>query len=253
MENVMDDQAAIGIEKFVLPGEAAKYVLFQRTQYIKYANERLVIGIDKRIPLSVFNTAVNIEAALNRPSIAKLYFAEMKHEFATIADHLPASCGAWMDIGCGIGGIDAMIWDHYARAGASELPEVYLLDKTETAGKVWYGFKSFGAFYNSLPATKAFLVHNGVKSEKIHLFEAKGDNTIAIERDLDLVLSLISWGFHYPVETYLDRVHELLRPQGRLIIDIRKGTDGIDRIAAKFSSATSVYQTEKYHRVLAIK
>lgn len=253
MEPEMSTEAALAMDKFVLRGEAAKYVLFQRTQYIKYANDRLVIGVDKRIPLPVFNTAVRIEGALNQSSIAEQYFSEMNAEFASIRPHLPEPCAAWMDIGCGIGGIDALIWAHCANGRAADLPEVYLLDKTETAGKVWYGFKDTGAFYNSLPASKAFLADNGVEADRIHLIEVFEDSSIPIARNLDLVLSLISWGFHYPVETYLDRVHELLRPRGRMIIDVRKGTDGLERIAAKFSSVTTVVDTDKYHRVVAIK
>ena len=251
---MIGNETDLGMDTFVLRGEAAKYVLFQRTQYIKYANDRLVMGIDRRVPLPVFNTAVRIEGALNQSLIADQYFAEMKTEFASIRPHLPETCAAWMDIGCGIGGIDVLIWEHYAKGRASDdCPDVYLLDKTATAGKVWYGFKNTGAFYNSLPAAKAFLADNGVDAGKIHTLEASDDNAIAMDRSLDLVLSLISWGFHYPVETYLDRVHALLRPHGRLLIDVRTDTDGFARITDKFSSATSVLDTDKYRRVLAVK
>lgn len=55
---------------------------------------------------------------------------------------------------------------------------------------------------------------------------------------LDLVISLVSWGFHFPVSTYLDQVHDLLREGGRLILDLRKRKD---------------QDTWKYNRVVAIK
>jgi hypothetical protein len=38
---------------------------------------------------------------------------------------------------------------------------------------------------------------------------------------LDLVLSTISWGFHYPLSTHLPQVAAKLRPGGRIIVDLR--------------------------------
>ena len=94
---------------------------------------------------------------------------------------------------------------------------------------------------------------NGVPEENIHLLEATDDNKIDIHQRLDLVISLISWGFHYPVSTYLDRVYELLQKNGCLIIDLRKNTEGLKELEWKFSSVTPYFETKTSLRVVAVK
>jgi len=38
-----------------------------------------------------------------------------------------------------------------------------------------------------------------------------------------LVISTLSWGFHYPISTYIKSVFNLLNDKGLLILDLRKG------------------------------
>ena len=51
----------------------------------------------------------------------------------------------------------------------------------------------------------------------------------------------------------LDRVHELLGPGGRLILDVRKETDGRAKVEAKFDEVSVAVTAEKYERLVAIK
>ena len=41
---------------------------------------------------------------------------------------------------------------------------------------------------------------------------------------VDLAYSRVSWGFHYPVDTYSSVISRVLKPNGVLIIDLRWGT-----------------------------
>ena len=68
---------------------------------------------------------------------------------------------------------------------------------------------------------------------------------------LDLVISLISWGFHYPVAVYADQVREILRPGGRVILDVRKGTDGREQLEARFPRVLQISETRKKERLCA--
>lgn len=47
----------------------------------------------------------------------------------------------------------------------------------------------------------------------------------------DLIISLKSWGLHYPANTYLDRALRCLRPGGHLVLDLHR-TDAADEVAA---------------------
>ena len=42
---------------------------------------------------------------------------------------------------------------------------------------------------------------------------------------MDIIVSFIAWGFHFPLITYLDNVIKLMHNNTILIIDIRKTND----------------------------
>ena len=55
--------------------------------------------------------------------------------------------------------------------------------------------------------------------------ETPAPNLEALDGSVDLIYSHMSWGFHYPLETYLDAAAEILKPSGRLILlvdEVRK-------------------------------
>ena len=152
--------------------------------------------------------------------------------------------GDILDIGCGVAGIDVFLNEHYK----NNSPDFYLLDKTEIEKKVFYGLKDKAAFYNSLPVAKKLLIENGVKEEKIHTQEVGEDNKIKFGKKFDLVISLISWGFHYPVSTYLDQVYEMLNSGGTLIIDVRNVAGAEDLLINKFGNGKVIYERKKEKR-----
>jgi hypothetical protein len=63
----------------------------------------------------------------------------------------------------------------------------------------------------------------------------------------------MTWGFHFPVETYLDRVHELLNENGSLIIDVRKGSGGLERLSQRFERCDIIQDARNRVRVCAGK
>jgi len=125
-----------------------------------------------------------------------------------------------LDIGCGVAGIDVLLSQHY-----NGNVEIFLIDKTKVDKKLYYNFEKRGSFYNSLQISKSILTANGVNRNKIHLQEATENNEIRFNQNFDIVISLISWGFHYLVSTYLDRVYIKMNKNGIRIIDVRKNTN----------------------------
>jgi len=237
------------MDKIIIPSEATKYILFQRTQYLRFANRRLLNTLQRLLPFSIYNIAVLFESKISKRRVAKRYQEDMEKEFEMIKKFLPKECSALLDIGCGVAGIDVLLGKHYEKNDI----KIFLLDKTKIEKKVWYGFRQSGAFYNSLPIAKKVLLGNGINDKNVVLLETNDRNEIHIDGKVDLVLSLISWGFHYPVETYLDRVYDMLSEGGSLIIDIRKSSDGVDKVSEKFSTVSIIREITKYDRVLAIK
>lgn len=232
-----------------LPDQAIEYILFQRTEYQRLARSKLLRAMEKISRFSVYNRMVKLEASLRTRRIRSLFNRDMRGEYESFRAHLPEKCGAVLDIGCGVAGIDVLIQEHYR---PDDL-EIHLLDKTQTDERVFYGFESTAAFYNSLEVARNLLVSNGIPEERIHAIEAGADHRIGIEGEVDLVISLFSWGFHYPVSTYLERVREILAPGGSLIADLRQKTRGRELLEGAFGPLTIVQETPKRVRIVAVR
>jgi len=231
----------------VIPDQVVKYILLQRTGYTKFQRNFAIKLIKKILPGNYRHTIlVDLEVLFRKGAIKKDYIADMEAEYLDIKNFLPSKVKNLLDIGCGIGGINIFLSQHYKSPETTH----YCLDKTQT-DTIYYGFKERAAFYNSLEFTKDFLSMNGIK--KINLLLANENNTIETNENFDLILSLISWGFHYPVETYIDQAYTHLNCGGHLIIDIRKKTQGLEIIKDKFENIKTISETEKKIRILAIK
>lgn len=237
------------MQSLLLPDSAVKFIAFQRTDALRFPHFPGYGAIKRIVPKAFYNLAVAAESRLRPQAIKSFYAADINAEFDTLAPHLPASAQSILDVGCGVAGIDALLWQHYL----TDSPEIYLLDRSATDASVFYGFKSRGAFYNSLEIAAEVLRANKVPPAQTHLIEATDDNAIKLNGPIDIVVSLISWGFHYPVATYLEPAHAKLRDGGRLFLDVRKGTDGLELLRDKFSSISIIVDEAKFDRVCAIK
>jgi len=228
-----------------IPSEAIKYILFQRTAYQLIWNQKLVKMFHRIIPRKIYHWLVGIEALLRRKAVKRHYTLDIEGEYKTIEKYLPQRCDNLLDIGCGVAGIDVCIYNHYVRK-----PNIHLLDKTELESAVYYSFNNKGAFYNSLEIAAKVLKDNGVDQNGITLIEASEKNDIEVSKEMDLIISLISWGYHYPVNTYIEQVCGVLKADGVVIIDIRKYSRGIEELKNHFSTVKEIYETPKYTRVL---
>jgi len=231
-----------------IPDTAIKYILFQRTAYLRFPKKKLYRLAKKILFFSIYDQLVNVEALIGKERVRTLYELDMQNEYNLIKDYLPVSCTSILDIGCGVAGIDVFIHQHYKND-----TRFYLLDKTRTERRVYYGFKQKGAFYNSLSVAKDLLCLNGVPESNIKLLETTDTNEINIHEQIDLIISLASWGFHYPVSVYLEKTYELLSDNGKLILDTRKNSDGLELLGNRFKNCEIISDQRKYFRVLCTK
>jgi SAM-dependent methyltransferase len=238
------------MKRFVpLPG-AEVYVALQRTTYQHPITQKF----QKKIKIGPFR--ISLKRQYNKwllpliesrraDSIFDNYYSDMEREYLSIAGHLPGYAGRILDIGCGIGGIDVFLHSHY-RGEA----KIHLLDRSGISDNVYYGFSEWGAYYNSLDMTCRFLSQNGISTEDVVAVDVERDPFPAAQ-SFDLVLSILSWGYHYPLTTYLDAVHGALAPGGTLIVDLRRNTPGKQQLTEKFGVAPEVVvQTLKFERVV---
>lgn len=231
-----------------VPHNALRYILFQRTDYQLISKSSFLMKAAKIFPFFSYERMVTIESILFESRIKRLYAADMNKEYLIIKSYLPEHVSSVLDIGCGIGGIDALLAAHYDFRNIY----FYLHDKTKVDRNIHYGYEKTGSFYNSLLVAKDLLVMNGVSEDFIILSEANGGEILA-QNKIDLIISLISWGFHYPIHVYLDRVHELLSQRGVLIVDVRKGTEGEKEIEKIFMETLVIFEAERFIRIVARK
>lgn len=234
----------------IIPDKAIPFILFQRTGYLRpQILSSLAQVLDKRIPLPMYKYFVKAESLLFSSKVKRLYHDDLRNDYCMIKEYLPTECSKVLDIGCGIAGIDFFLFGHY---GESHM-DFFLLDKDDVNKRIYYGFRATGAFYNSLAVSKTMLNKNGIPLDNIHLISATTDNNINVKNaKVELIVSLLSWGYHYPVTTYLDQAFMVLKPGGAMILDVRKETAGLDELKKKLNTEI-ISEEDKYYRVCAYR
>lgn len=197
---------------------------------------------------AAYKAVTRLEAVTHRKSITRQFEEDMRQEFLTIQKALPSKLNAILDIGCGIAGVDLLLYTDTASK-----PDIYLLDKTDETKDIYFGFKEEASYYNSLSLARTFLEINGVPSNKIHTQEVTSNKSIDFPTQFNLIISLLSWGFHYPIETYLDKSYSLLASGGVLILDIRKGQGSEEAIKHLFGNLEILFETPKMAKVKAVR
>lgn len=123
--------------------------------------------------------------------------------------------GAVLDIGAGVGGIDVLLW-YKCR------PILALMDYDKTADRLKYGMQASGEPYNSIKATVQMMKRNGVEGVEYY----SPDNLEAFgAHSYGLILSCLSWGYYYPIDTYLTAAYNAIREDGVLIVDVREDAE----------------------------
>ena len=236
-------------KKIKIPFSAIKYILYQRTNIITHENW-LSYNILKELNiLPNYHKWILIESLINSNRIKNNYHDILIEEFTSIKDLLPNNATNILDIGAGLGGIDIFISEYYKHS-----LNVYLFDKTILNKGISYNYNTRSPFYSSLLLAKNILRNNGLSSDRIFTKEISKNESINLMVNFDIIISLLSWGFHYPVDVYIDEVYNLLINGGILILDIRKDTDGMKILMNTFNnSPTIIKNSERYQRVAIIK
>ena len=218
-----------------LPDEAIAYVLWQRTNLVRETTEKRPGTWNDVVPKEV------AEADLDY--VREKYNSGLMSDLLCIAGHLPKRCESIVDIGCGVAGLDVLLWRYYTMHGQE--PYIWLLDKTHVEDKIWYGYREKAAYYNSLEVAERVMSINGVPDKNCSS-HAPGDYYFLRANHVDLVVSSLAWGFHFPVMTYRDQVADVLAQHGVVIMWIRNGTDGVQKMLEVFDKAERVFVSNKY-------
>jgi len=227
-----------------IPRSALRYALLQRPMLQRFT------GLSRRFGLPP-SLVLRANAVLRRRAITSSYSRMIHADFEMIRPHLQPRVSHILDIGCGIGGFDVLLFRYYRDSPGLKID---LLDRTDPHTIPRYGFLQGMEFYNALEVSSAVLRRNGVPASAFQSLDAGAEDAFP-QGPLDLVVSLASWGFHYPLSTYLKQVDQALAPGGRLILDVRLDQGQEQQLANTFADLEYIGSTwnDKAGRYLAIK
>jgi len=180
---------------------------YQRTRHISAAARDAWEAGDPSV--------LQAEAEARREAIFQAVLDEVASDYAPIRTALaalekrPASV---IDIGCGQALNDALLVQDFA-------PRLTLVDIEETFAQ-YHSWNAHGSGYASLAEAEAFLRENGATD--VRVINPRHDSEAIETLEADLVTSLLSCGFHYPVGEYLDLLLRTISAGGAVILDIRR-------------------------------
>ena len=157
-------------------------------------------------------------------AVAAGYAVEISRELDQIWPWLPKRLTRWIDIGCGMAGLSALLYKRLRQ----KPEQFYLLDGTGDS-PVQAGWHDRAlAPWNNRDAARAVLNANQVPLLRGEWLDV---GTLHIDGPaVDLIVSTLSWGHHYPVGVYEPLVTAALAQGGRVMLDLRNGTDGEDAL-----------------------
>ncbi len=161
-------------------------------------------------------------------------------EIELIKKYLPKKAQNIMDIGCGLGIINIFLNKIY-----NNQPNFFLLDKNRIDKVIKYGFSSDYESYNDLMETRNLLINNDISSNSINTIDIEKD--FKIDAKIDLVISLKSMGYHYPIDQYLRLFQTCCDENTSFIFDVSEGYYNESLFRKHFESVDIIYEEKSIH------
>ena len=161
-------------------------------------------------------------------------------EIESIKNYLPKKADNIIDIGCGLGIINIFLNKIY-----NNQPNFFLLDKNRIDKVIKYGFSSDYESYNDLKETRNLLINNDIRPSSINTLDVEKD--FKIDAKIDLVISLKSMGYHYPIDQYLRLFQTCCDENTSFIFDVSEGYYNEKLFKKHFESVDIIYEEKSIH------
>ena len=201
-----------------------KYILLQRNEYMSSFQKKIRKSLGRylftNIFINFFNSSNIIEEKLN---------IGFKDEFKSIEKFIPKNANNILDIGCGLGIINVFLNEFYLKK-----PNFTLIDKDYVEKTIFYGFNKQGEGYNNLKITENFLLTNNLEQKQLEILNA--NSNFRLNKKYDLVISLFSMGYHYPIDIYLDKLKKCTTKNTIIIFDLALEYNSLEKIKKNFET-----------------
>jgi SAM-dependent methyltransferase len=229
------------------------YSMFGPTDYLNFTLQRseILFDINKagRLIKSWSNgqgNELDVVVAEKGSLLGERTVQCISNEFDELRTTLdPISPKTIADIGCGYAIFDLL-------AAKTYNSKIHLID-VETNGFRHFGFTNQASAYSNLTTAKEFLTKNGISPADITLTNPEKADIMQSE-PVDLAVSFLACGFHFPIDSYMPYFKEKIKHGGHIIIDIRKRTyskQGL--LLCILGSLTVLREAQSYVRVLVTK
>ena len=212
-----------------LNSKSKKLLLLQRNELLTKTQNL----IRKKFGRFLFtNFFINYFQNKNLEKITEELFLK---ELDTFKNFLPNSVNTIMDIGCGLGIINI-----YLNKFFKKKPIFFLLDKNRIDRKIKYGFSINYESYNDLNETKNILLENEIDSDCVYLFDV--EKQFQINKKIDLVISLKSMGYHYPINSYIELFRNCCTKNTVFIYDMGENQYDENYLKTIFEDVKIIYE-----------
>jgi len=240
-------------KKHVYSFLTALLILLQRTD-IQKSNSIILKNIN-RLTKNKFNIVNVLFHSLSYNKVFYAYEIETVNESnllcKLILEEFPEKNLTILDIGVGIGGYHKKwIREH------SHSSTLYIMDNSEfNIRALSYGHGDSDRYYNSLFLTKNFLNNVDSSKVKVESIEIKKDYPGKIPNHLDLIVSFISWGFHYSLENYWSTIIQRMSLNSSIIlVDVRKNSQSYSFLKEQTNFSLEIISSDfKSDRILIRK
>lgn len=122
-----------------------------------------------------------------------------------------------LDVGSGIGRVSVFFLKYF-----NWTRTLFILADGDSGDKQLSGMRAGESdFYNSLNATELFCKSNGMENFKT--FNLEKYQWSKLNHRPDLVYSFLAFGFHWPINSFLEDIHPILENNCLLIFGLRGG------------------------------
>jgi len=240
-------------KKYIYNFLTALLILLQRTG-IQKSNSILLKNFN-RLTKNKFNIINVLFHSLSYNKVFYAYEIETVNESnllcKLILEEFPEKNLTILDIGVGIGGYHKKwVREH------SNNSTLYIMDNSEfNIRALSYGHGNSDRYYNSLFLTKNFLNDVDNSKVKVEAIEIKKDYPGKIPNHLDLIISFISWGFHYSLEDYWSTIIQRMSLNSSIIlVDVRKNSQSYSFLKEQTNFSLEIISSDsKSDRILIRK